>query len=87
MLFGFARLGQLDGAVASMYLLAAVALYGCSSAVAEDRRLAGVALGLAFATKLNVFTLLPAALLWWAVYSRDRSTLARVAACSLVGAA
>ena len=27
-LFGFARLGQLDGAVASMYLLAAVALYG-----------------------------------------------------------
>jgi 4-amino-4-deoxy-L-arabinose transferase-like glycosyltransferase len=86
-LFGFARLGQLDGAVASMYLLAAVALY--QMLVHGGRGptlLAGVALGLAFATKLNVFTLLPAALLWWAVYSRDRRTLARVAACSLVGA-
>ncbi len=68
-LFGFARLGQLDGAVASMYLLAALALYwmlvrgGLGPTV-----LAGVVLGLAFATKLNVFPLVPAALLWVAIY-------------------
>jgi len=87
-LFGFARLGQLDGAVASMYLLAALALY--RMLVDGERRhtvVAGVALGLAFATKLNVFTLLPAALLWVVLYGRDGKTLARLLACSLVGAA
>src|SRR3712207_3350208 len=64
-LFGFARLGQLDGAAASMYLLAAVALYrtlmlggGWQKTVG-----AGSLLGLAFATKLNVFPLVPAAIL------------------------
>jgi 4-amino-4-deoxy-L-arabinose transferase-like glycosyltransferase len=71
-LFGFARLGQLDGAVASMYLLAALALYrmlilGGGWRVAG----AGSLLGLAFATKLNVFPLVPAALLWAAIYRRE----------------
>jgi 4-amino-4-deoxy-L-arabinose transferase-like glycosyltransferase len=87
-LFGFARLGQLDGAVASMYLLAALALYrmlvrgGLGPTV-----LAGVVLGLAFATKLNVFPLVPAALLWVAVYRRERRTFARLFAGFAIGAA
>jgi 4-amino-4-deoxy-L-arabinose transferase-like glycosyltransferase len=87
-LFGFARLGQLDGAVASMYLLAALALYrmlvrgGLGPTV-----LAGVVLGLAFATKLNVFPLVPAALLWVAVYRRERRTFARLFASFAIGAA
>jgi 4-amino-4-deoxy-L-arabinose transferase-like glycosyltransferase len=87
-LFGFARLGQLDGAVASMYLLAALALYrmlvrgGLGPTV-----LAGVVLGLAFATKLNVFPLVPAALLWASVYRRDRGTFARLFASLVIGAA
>src|SRR5918999_3456065 len=86
-LFGFARLGQLDGAVASMYLLAALALY--RMLVDGKRRqtvVAGVAVGLAFATKLNVFPLVPAALLWAALYRRDRKSLARLLACFFVGA-
>ena len=87
-LFGFARLGQLDGAVASMYLLAALALYrmlvrgGLGPTV-----LAGMVLGLAFATKLNVFPLVPAALLWAVVYRRDRGTFARLFASLVIGAA
>ena len=87
-LFGFARLGQLDGAVASMYLLAALALYwmlvrgGLGPTV-----LAGVVLGLAFATKLNVFPLVPAALLWVAIYSWERRTFARLFASFAIGAA
>jgi 4-amino-4-deoxy-L-arabinose transferase-like glycosyltransferase len=87
-LFGFARLGQLDGSVASMYLLAALALYrmlvrgGLRPTV-----LAGVVLGLAFATKLNVFPLVPAALLWASVYRRDRGTFARLFASLVIGAA
>ena len=87
-LFGFARLGQLDGAVASMYLLAALALYrmlvrgGLGPTV-----LAGVVLGLAFATKLNVFPLVPAALLWVAVYRRERRTFARLFASFAIGVA
>ncbi len=87
-LFGFARLGQLDGAVASMYLLAAVALYGML--VRGGRRsvlLAGVLLGLAFATKLNVFTLVPAALLWALVYRREWQSFARLGASLGIGAA
>src|ERR671915_328097 len=63
LLFGFARLGQLDGAVASVYLLAALALYRMLLHGNRSQTVvAGVALGLAFATKLNVFTLVPAAL-------------------------
>lgn len=87
-LFGFARLGQLDGAVASMYLLAALALYwmlvrgGLGPTV-----LAGVVLGLAFATKLNVFPLVPAALLWVAIYRWERRTFARLFASFAIGAA
>jgi hypothetical protein len=71
-LFGFARLGQLDGAVASMYLLAAVALYRMlAGGGGRWMVLAGSLLGLAFATKLNVFVLVPAALLWAAIYRRE----------------
>jgi len=87
-LFGFARLGQLDGAVASMYLLAALALYrmlvrgGLGPTV-----LAGVVLGLAFATKLNVVPLVPAALLWVAVYRWERRTFAWLFASFAIGAA
>src|SRR5215217_7875117 len=87
-LFGFARLGQLDGAVASMYLLAALALYrmlvrgGLGPTV-----LAGIVLGLAFATKLNVFPLVPAALLWAVVYRWDWRTFARLFASRVIGAA
>jgi 4-amino-4-deoxy-L-arabinose transferase-like glycosyltransferase len=85
-LFGFARLGQLDGAVASMYLLAALALYrmlvrgGLGPTV-----LAGIVLGLAFATKLNVFPLVPAALLWAVVYRWDWRTFARLFASFVIG--
>ena len=86
-LFGFARLGQLDGAVASVYLLAALALYRMLLHGNRSQTVvAGVALGLAFATKLNVFTLVPSALLWVVLYRRDRTTLAQLLACSLVGA-
>jgi 4-amino-4-deoxy-L-arabinose transferase-like glycosyltransferase len=86
-LFGFARLGQLDGAVASMYLLAALALYRAFTGGGRGRTVwAGVVLGLAFATKLNVFPLVPAALLWIFVYRREWGTFARLLACSFVGA-
>jgi 4-amino-4-deoxy-L-arabinose transferase-like glycosyltransferase len=85
-LFGFARLGQLDGAVASMYLLAALALYrmlvrgGLGPTV-----LAGIVLGLAFAAKLNVFPLVPAALLWAAVYRREWEVFKRLFASFVIG--
>jgi 4-amino-4-deoxy-L-arabinose transferase-like glycosyltransferase len=87
-LFGFARLGQLDGAVASMYLLAAIALY--RMLVYGGRRrtvVAGGALGLAFATKLNAFPLVPAALLWTIVYRCEKGSFARLFASACVGAA
>lgn len=86
-LFGFARLGQLDGAVSSMYLISAIALHRMLTH--ETRRgvvWAGVLLGLAFATKLNVFTLVPAALLWVAIYHRERAAFARLFAAFGVGA-
>jgi 4-amino-4-deoxy-L-arabinose transferase-like glycosyltransferase len=84
-LFGFARLGQLDGAVASMYLLAAVALYRTLILGGGWRRMvgAGSLLGLAFATKLNVFPLVPAAILWTTIYRRK--AFARLLACTCVG--
>jgi 4-amino-4-deoxy-L-arabinose transferase-like glycosyltransferase len=85
-LFGFARLGQLDGAVASMYLLAAVALYRMLAHEGRGWTLwAGVLLGLAFATKLTVFPLVLAALLWIAVYRRERGTCARLFASFGIG--
>jgi 4-amino-4-deoxy-L-arabinose transferase-like glycosyltransferase len=84
-LFGFARLGQLDGAVASMYLLAAVALYRMLILGGGWRTAgAGSLLGLAFATKLNVFPLVPAALLWAVIYRRG--AFARLFASFGVGA-
>ena len=87
-LFGFARLGQLDGAVASMYLLAALALYRMLGRGGRGWTvLAGAALGLAFATKLNVFPLVPAALLWSVVYRRERRSFMRLLASSCIGAA
>jgi 4-amino-4-deoxy-L-arabinose transferase-like glycosyltransferase len=86
-LFGFARLGQLDGAVASMYLLAAVALYRMLALAGWKRTVvAGVVLGLAFATKLNVFTLVPAALLWGIVYRPERGVFVRLSASFGIGA-
>jgi 4-amino-4-deoxy-L-arabinose transferase-like glycosyltransferase len=85
-LFGFARLGQLDGPVASIYLLAAVALHRMLNRGGRGQTvLAGVMLGLAFATKLNVFPLVPAALLWCAIYRRKWRVFARLLACSCVG--
>ena len=78
-LFGFARLGQLDGAAAFMYLLAATSLFG--TLVYGGRRrtvFAGVILGLAFATKLTVFPLVFAALLWTLVYRRERAVFFRL---------
>ena len=83
-LFGFARLGQLDGAVASMYLLATVALYRMLERGGWQRVVwAGALLGLAFATKLNVFPLVPAALVWAAIYSRE--AFARLFASLCIG--
>ncbi len=77
-LFGFARLGQLDGAAAAMYLLAMLALYEAAVYGGRGRTLlAGLLLGLAFATKLTVFPILPAALAWVLVYQRGRAALLR----------
>ncbi len=84
-LFGFARLGQLDGAVASIYLLAAIMLYRMLTRGGRGRTIwAGILLGLAFATKLNVFVLVPAALLWAAIYRRE--AFARLFASFGIGA-
>lgn len=85
-LFGFARLGQLDGAAASMYLLAMMALYRMVVYGGWGRTLlAGVVLGLAFATKLTVFPLVLAALAWVLVYQRGRVALLRLFASFGVG--
>ena len=89
-LFGFARLGQLDGAAASMYLLAALALYRMLVRGGRWRTArAGSLLGLAFATKLTAFPLPAAALLWLLVCRRNvaRGALLRLAASFAVGAA
>ena len=89
-LFGFARLGQLDGAVASMFLLSALATFRML-ALGGRRRVvwAGVLLGLAFATKINVFPLVLASLAWVLVYERGgylRASLRRLSASFGVGA-
>lgn len=86
-LFGFARLGQLDGAAASMYLLAAVSLFGALLRGGRRRTLvAGALLGLAFATKLTVFPIVLAALLWALVYRRERAVFARMFVSFGIGA-
>ncbi len=87
-LFGFARLGQLDGAAASMYLLAMLALYKVVVYGGRGRTLlAGVLLGLAFATKLTVFPLVPAALAWALVYRRGKAAMLPLLASFGIGAA
>ncbi len=88
-LFGFARLGQLDGAAASMYLISSLALYGALRYGGRGRTaLAGALLGLAFATKLSVFPLPFAAFVWVLVYGRGelRAAVVRLAAACGVGA-
>lgn len=87
-LFGFARLGQLDGAAAFTYLLAAVALFDMLVRGGRGRTVfAGVILGLAFATKLTVFPLVFAALAWTLVYRRERSVFVRLFASYGIGTA
>lgn len=89
-LFGFARLGQLDGAVASMFLLSALATFRMLTRGGRGRAVwSGVLLGLAFATKVNVFPLVLAALLWVLVYERGgdlRVALRRLLASFGIGA-
>ncbi|QIN79427.1 hypothetical protein GBA65_13920 [Rubrobacter marinus] len=89
-LFGFARLGQLDGAVASMFLLSAIATYRMLSRGGRGRVvLSGVLLGLAFATKINVFPLVLASLLWVLIYGRGenlKTSVSRLAAGFGIGA-
>ncbi|BBL78289.1 hypothetical protein RxyAA322_01430 [Rubrobacter xylanophilus] len=82
-LFGFARLGQLDGPAAAMYLLAAIGLFRAMEG-SWPTPLAGGLLGLAFATKLTVFPVTGAAVLWVALYRREAAL--RLAGCFAVGA-
>ncbi|MGB3683513.1 MAG: glycosyltransferase family 39 protein [Rubrobacteraceae bacterium] len=87
-LFGFARLGQLDGAAAFMYLLAAISLFDMLVRGGRGRTLgAGVLLGLAFSTKLTVFPLVFAALLWALIYRREKMVFMRLFASFGIGAA
>ena len=89
-LFGFARLGQLDGAVASMFLLSALATFGMLKRGGGWRvAWAGVLLGLAFATKVNVFPLVLTSVLWAVVYGRGgrlRASLRRLFVSFGIGA-
>ena len=89
-LFGFARLGQLDGAVASTFLLSALATFRMLTRGGRGRvAWSGVLLGLAFATKINVFPLVPASLLWVLVYDRGgdrRSSLRKLFGSYGIGA-
>lgn len=86
-LFGFARLGQLDGAAAAMFLLAMLATYEMAVYGGWRRTVwAGVLLGLAFATKLTVFPLVPAALTCILVYRLGKPALLRLFASFGVGA-
>ncbi len=73
-LFGFARLGQLDGAAASMFLLSALATFRMLGRGGRRRvAWAGVLLGLAFATKINVFPLVLASVVWVLIYGRGEN--------------
>ena len=89
-LFGFARLGQIDGAASCMFLLSSLATYRALRDGGRGRvAWSGVLLGLAFATKLTVFPLVPAAVLWALVYGRgggSRAALGRLFAGFGVGA-
>ncbi|MDX5893451.1 ArnT family glycosyltransferase [Rubrobacter radiotolerans] len=89
-LFGFARLGQLDGAVAALYLISTVALFSLITRERVSRRriaLTGLLVGAAFATKITVFPLLPCALVFAAIFNRRREVFLRLAACFAVGGA
>lgn len=86
-LFGFARLGQLDGAAAFMYLLSAIAVYGMVVYGGRGRTMwAGLLLGLAVATKLTVFPLVPAALAWALIYRREKAVFLRLLVSFGIGA-
>lgn len=86
-LFGFARLGQLDGAVAAMYVISAVALFRLMNSGGKRRILwTGLVVGMAFATKLNVFPVIVAALLWAVIFKRERGVFVRLFASFGVGA-
>jgi 4-amino-4-deoxy-L-arabinose transferase-like glycosyltransferase len=86
--FGFARLGQLDGAVAAMYAISAVLLFRLMRGEGGKRRIiwTGLVVGMAFATKLNVFPVVLAAILWAAIFWRERSVFVRLFASFGVGA-
>ena len=90
-LFGFARLGQIDGAAASMFLLSSLASFRMLKRGGRGRvAWAGVLLGLAFATKVNVFPLVPASFLWVLLYESGggrRASLRRLFVSYGVGAA
>ncbi len=87
-LFGFARLGQLDGAVASMYAVSAVFLFRLMRGEGGRRRVlwTGIVVGMAFATKLNVFPVVIAAVLWAAIFNRRREVFVRLFASFGIGA-
>jgi len=86
-LFGFARLGQLDGAAAAMYVISAVLLFRLMRGGGKRRILwTGLVVGMAFATKLTVFPVVLAAVLWAAVFRRERGVFARLFASFGVGA-
>jgi 4-amino-4-deoxy-L-arabinose transferase-like glycosyltransferase len=87
-LFGFARLGQLDGAVAFLYLISALAIHDLLFRTTGRRQVVwtGILIGLAFATKLNVFPLIPAALLMIAIYRPGWSAVTRLLTSLLLGA-
>ncbi|MBA2692029.1 MAG: glycosyltransferase family 39 protein [Rubrobacter sp.] len=88
-LFGFSRLGQLDGAVAAMYIISAVLLFRLMGGEGGKRRTiwTGVVFGMAFATKLNVFPVVLAAILWAAIFRRRRDVFVRICASFGIGAA
>ncbi|MGH3087506.1 MAG: ArnT family glycosyltransferase, partial [Rubrobacteraceae bacterium] len=87
-LFGFARLGQLDGAVASMYLVSAVVLFRMMNGGGRGRVVwTGIVVGMAFATKITVFPVVVAALLWALIFRREKAVFVRLFASFGIGAA
>lgn len=86
-LFGFARLGQLDGAVASMYVISAVALFRLMEGGGKRRVVwTGIVVGMAFATKITVFPVVLAAVLWAAIFRREKDVFLRLFASFGIGA-
>lgn len=88
-LFGFARLGQLDGAVASLYIVAMVGLFSLVTRGDVSRRrivVTGLVVGAAFATKITVFPLVVCALVFAAIFHRRAAVFVRLFASFAVGA-